>query len=217
MIKALIAFGGKGVREDQIEDALWPEADGDIAHQSFKITLHRLGQLLGYEKAIQLQEGRLTLDPRYCWVDVWAFEQILEQGDVQWKEDRKETAVKLIEKAFEIYRGSFLGREIEQPWATSMNERLRGKFLRSVGKLGIYWQQANQWEKAMDCYHKGLEIDNLAEEFYQGLMTCYHRLGRRSEALSVYNRCKKALSSALGIEPSSKTQAIYRMILSTQQ
>jgi two-component SAPR family response regulator len=150
-------------------------------------------------------------------VDVWAFEQILEQADIQWKVDRKESAVKLMEKSLAIYKGAFLDREIEQLWATSLRERLRGKFLRSVGKLGLSWQQAGQWEKALDCYHKGLEIDNLAEEFYQGLMTCYHRLGRRSEALGVYQRCKRNLSSALGIEPSSKTQAIYRMILSTQQ
>jgi hypothetical protein len=49
VLKALIAFGGKDVREDQIMDALWPEADGDMAHQSFATNLHRLRQLLGYE------------------------------------------------------------------------------------------------------------------------------------------------------------------------
>jgi ATP/maltotriose-dependent transcriptional regulator MalT/DNA-binding SARP family transcriptional activator len=217
MLKALIAFGGKEVREDQIEDALWPEADGDIAYQSFKITLHRLRQLLGYEKAIQRQEGRLTLDPRYCWVDVWAFEQILEEADARSKEGKKEVANGLIEKATEMYRGSFLGREIEQPWATSLRERLREKFLRNVGRLGLYWQQAGQWEKALDGYHKGLEIDNLAEEFYQGLMTCYHHLGRRPEALGVYQRCKRNLSSALGIEPSAKTEAIHHKILSEKR
>jgi two-component SAPR family response regulator len=212
MIKALIAFGGKGVREDQISDALWPEAEGDIAYQSFKITLHRLRQLLGYEKAIQRQEGRLTLDPRYCWVDVWAFEQILEQAEARWKEGKKEVALGLMEKATEMYGGAFLGREIEKPWATSLRERLRGKFLRSVGRSGLYWQQAGRWEKALDCYHKGLEIDPLAEEFYQGLMTCHQHLGQRAEALSVYNRCKRALSQAFGVEPSAKTEAIYRSL-----
>jgi DNA-binding SARP family transcriptional activator len=212
MLRALIAYGGKGVREDQIEDALWPEADGDIAHQSFKITLHRLRQLLGYEKAIQHQEGRLTLDRRYCWVDAWAFEQILEQADARWKEGKKEVALGLMEKAIAMYGGAFLGREIEQPWATSLRERLRGKFLRSVGRSGLYWQQAGRWEKALDCYHKGLEVDNLAEEFYQGLMTCYQHLGQRAEALSVYNRCKRTLAQAFGIEPSAKTGAIYRSL-----
>jgi len=60
-------------------------------------------------------------------------------------------------------------------------------------------------------------VDNLAEEFYQGLMTCYQRLGRRSEALSIYSRCKKVLSTALGVIPSPKTESIHREILSDIQ
>jgi len=185
-----------------------------VAHESFATTLHRLRKLIGLEKAILLREGRLTLDERFCWVDVWAFERLLGQADARWREGLKDKAVQLMEKALEIYRGPFLAREPEPSWATAMSERLRNKFLRTVGKLGQYWQQASQWERALDCYQKGLEVDNLAEEFYQGLLTCYHHLGRRSEALSVYNRCKKALSSALGIEPSAKTESIYRSLRS---
>lgn len=93
-----------------------------------------------------------------------------------------------------------------------MSERLRGKFLRSVGKLGVFWQQSGQWEKALNCYQKGLEVDDLAEEFYQGLMRCYHRLDRQAEAISVYNRCKKILFKTLGIEPSAKTEALHRTL-----
>jgi len=216
MLKALIAFGGKEVREDQLEDALWPEAEGDAAHQSFKTNLHRLRQLLGHEKVIHLQEGRLTLDDRFCWVDVWAFENTLEEADAHWKDERLESAVQLTEKAIQMYKRPFLAREIEQPWTISITERLRSKFLGSVVKLGHYWQQAEQWEKAVECYQKGLEIDDLAEEFYQGLMTCYQQLGRKAEALSIYNRFKKVLSATLGIEPSTKTQAIYQSMITNR-
>jgi DNA-binding SARP family transcriptional activator len=211
MLKALIAFGGKDVREDQIMDALWPEADGDMAHQSFATNLHRLRQLLGYEKAIQRQERRLTLDDRYCWVDVWAFSSILERADAQWKEGRIDDAVSLMEKAIEIYKGPFLAQEIEKAWKISLSELLRSKFLRSIEKLGQYWQEGDQWEKALDCYLKGLEVDDLAEEFYQGLMNCYHRLGRIANARAVYQRYRK-IFSPLGLEPSSKIEAIYQKI-----
>jgi DNA-binding SARP family transcriptional activator len=213
MLKALIAFGGKEVREDQIEDALWPEADGDAAHQSFKTNLHRLRQLLGHEEAIQLKEGRLALDPQYCWADVWAFEDSLGRAEGLWEKGQEESAVKLTEKALMMYKGAFLSGEIEQPWAMSTSERLRGKFLRSVGKLALYWKQSDQWEKTLNCYQKGLEVDDLGEEFYQGLMTCYHHIGQTSEAISVYNRCKRILSATLGIEPSPKTEAIYKSLM----
>jgi DNA-binding SARP family transcriptional activator len=211
MLKTLIAFGGKDVREDQIMDALWPEADGDMAHQSFSTNLHRLRQLLGYEKAIQRQEGRLTLDDRYCWVDAWAFNSTLEQADAQWKKGRIDDAVRLTEKAIEIYKGPFLAQEIEKAWKISLSELLRSKFLRSIDKLGQYWQKADQWEKALDCYLKGLEVDDLAEEFYQCLMNCYHHLGRIADALAVYRRYRKTFST-LGLDPSAKIEAVYQKI-----
>lgn len=217
MLKALIAFGGREVGEGQITDALWPEADGDLAHQSFATNLHRLRQLLAHEKAIQRQENSLTLDDRYCWVDVWAFEHLLERADAEWKAGQMDNAVGLMEKAIAVYKGPFLGEEIEQPWTISMSERLRSMFLRSVRKLALYWQQSGQLEKTLECYQKGLEVDRLAEEFYQGLITCYQQLGRRAEALSVYNRCKKMLSTALGVEPSARTEAIYRSLIANRR
>jgi DNA-binding SARP family transcriptional activator len=76
MLKFLIALGGKDVPEDQVIDTLWPESDGDMAHFSFKTNLHRLRQLVGNENVVRLIEGRLTLDPRYCWVDVDAFQDL---------------------------------------------------------------------------------------------------------------------------------------------
>ena len=46
MLKALIALGGREVRKEQIADALWPDADGDISVRSFDTTLYRLRKML---------------------------------------------------------------------------------------------------------------------------------------------------------------------------
>lgn len=217
MLKALITFGGSEVNENQLIDALWYDADGDVAHKSFATTLHRLRKLIGNDKVIQLQEGRVTLDHRYCWVDVWAFERILGQVDAAWKEviSEKDMAqiIRLSEKAIEMYKGTFLAGETDQPWTISFRERLRSKFLRNVGKVGFYWEHVGDLNKAINCYLKGLEVDDLAEEFYQRLMICYQRLGRRAEALATYNRCRHTLSAVLGVEPSRETEVIYKSLL----
>jgi two-component SAPR family response regulator len=104
-----------------------------------------------------------------------------------------------------------LAQEIEKTWKISLNELLRSKFLRSIEKLGQYWQKVDQWEKALDCYLKGLEVDDLAEEFYQGLMNCYRRLDRIADARGVYQRYRKTFST-LRLEPSAKIEAIYQEI-----
>ena len=69
MLTVIIGHGAKGVAEERICDELWPDAEGDRAHQSFTTTLKRLRQLLGHPEAIALKAGRVTLDPRYCRVD----------------------------------------------------------------------------------------------------------------------------------------------------
>ncbi|MGC9968053.1 MAG: winged helix-turn-helix domain-containing protein, partial [Syntrophobacteraceae bacterium] len=69
LLKALIAFGGRAVKEEQLCDALWPDAEGDLAHLSLETTLHRLRKLIGKDRVIQFKEGKLTLDIQSCWVD----------------------------------------------------------------------------------------------------------------------------------------------------
>ncbi len=221
LLKALITLGGREVSEEHLLDILWYDADGDVAHKSFATTLHRLRKLVRNEKVLKLHEGRLTLDTRYCWVDVWAFERILGQVDVTWREGVEESrmaqAIQLAEKAIEMYKGPFLYGEVDQPWTISYRERLRSKFLRIVRRVGLYWEKVEDFEKAVNCYQKGLEVDDLAEEFYQHLMSCYLSLGRRAEALTVYKRCRNTLSMVLGVEPSPSTEALCKKFLSDKK
>ncbi len=73
--------------------------------------------------------------------------------------------------------------------------------------------QAGQWSKALECYRKGLETDDIQEEFCRGMMACYGQLGQRAEALSVYQHFEKRLAAALGIEPSNKTKALRNTLI----
>jgi DNA-binding SARP family transcriptional activator len=221
MLKALIAFGGRDVPGEQIATALWPDADGDAAYKAFGITLIRLRELLGVKDAVHLSEGNVTLDQRYFWIDTWAFEHMLESSGfgVQSSElnakrqsaigNRKsEMDLSMLEKAIKLYKGPFLGAE-SATWSISLRERLRDKFLRSVETVGLHWEERTEWDKAIGCYKKGLEADDLIEELYRRIIICHQRLGRNAEALSAYNRCKKTLTS-YGIELSSETRALLK-------
>ena len=42
LLKALVALGAEGSSRDAIAAALWPESNGDAAHDAFDVTLHRL-------------------------------------------------------------------------------------------------------------------------------------------------------------------------------
>jgi DNA-binding SARP family transcriptional activator len=216
MLKTLIAFGAREVGEDSLTAVLWPEAEGDAAHVAFDTTLHRLRKLLGSEKALVLTDHRLTLDNRYCWVDVWSLERLLGQCEQQLRgasEGYVEHIAQMSDRIFALYQGQFLGKEPGAAWSISLRERLRSKYLRHVSEVATYWQRVGHMHRAIECYQRGLEVDDLAEEFYRNLMLCYQKLGLRSEALAVYRRCRSTLSIVLGIAPSPATEAAHNALI----
>ena len=218
LLKSLIALGGRDVTEEQFADILWPDADGDLANKSFEMTVQRLRRLINDDKVIQLQDRRLSLNPGLCWLDVWDLEALIDRVDDAWKNggppgDGASEALRRSEKALGLYRGPFLPGDSPHPWALSYRERLRSKILRLTIRVGVHWEQHLHWQKAVEIFQKGLEVDGLAEEFYQHLMVCYQELGQRAEAVSIYNRCRTQLLSSLGIPPSRRTEDLYRSIM----
>jgi two-component SAPR family response regulator len=166
-----------------------------------------LRKLLGKEEALVLKEGRLSLSNYHCWIDVWAVERSLGQAEKARKEGKQSEMICLFEKALSLYRGFFLPSE-ETTWSESPREKLRSKFLQSIATLGHRLEDREQWEEAVSWYRKGLEVDELAEELYRRLMVCHIRQGREAEALYVYKRCRKTLSSVLGVDPSTETRRL---------
>ncbi len=184
LLKALIAFGGSEVPEEKITDLLWPDSEGDAAHSAFSTTLQRLRTLVGSDKALLLQEARLSLDRRFCWVDAWAFEKLLQDVELlrnpefpirsgqasvrNEKQDAKSSNsavpnpenIPQFEKALELYRGSFLPGDTGQPWTAAYRERLRNKFLRLVLNQGVYLEESTQWRKAIETFERGLKRTN---------------------------------------------------------
>ena len=219
LLKAIIALGGKQVREEPVSDLLWPDAEGDAAHSAFTTTLSRLRELLGVEEAIRIHEGRATLDARYCWVDAWAFERLVGEAEDRLTLSRSgRTAgtppdlAGLAGKALALYRGHFLPSDDAHTWTTSYRERLRAKFLRLIGRWGEHLESTGRCRDAVEAYQRGLEVDELAEALYQRLMGCYMQLGLRAEAMVTYHRCRKILTTALGVEPSPKMEALHRAL-----
>lgn len=218
LLKTIISLGGRDISENRIADLLWPEADGDAAHGSLKTTLHRLRKLLGLHDAIESVSGCLSLNHKYCWVDVWAFERILSKADSVWnsaggEKDLKRTA-ELTQKALSLYHGPFLQSEDQ---VFPLCEHLHKRFLAGVKMLGNYLEKQKEWEKAIETYETGIKVDAVAEFCYQRLMICNHQLGRKTEALLTYNKCREALAANHGLRPSSATEAVRKSIFSEKE
>jgi ATP/maltotriose-dependent transcriptional regulator MalT/DNA-binding SARP family transcriptional activator len=212
MLKVLIALGGAERSEGQISDLLWPEVDGDTARNSFKVTLHRLRQLIGHEEAVQVRSGRLAMDKRFFWTDAWAFEQLLNAAQMLGESGAEEEAVRLTEKAQDLFRQHFLEGKGDKPWALSLRARLKNKFVLNTIALGNLYQSRGNREKALVGYLRGLELVPHSEDIYQNLIKFYLANGLRAEAITAYRNCKLALAE-IGIAPSAMTESIYKTAL----
>jgi len=216
LLKVLIANGGRQVGAINIASILWPDKDGDLVQQSFETTLHRLRKYLGDDGFLLLEDGRLTLNSEKVWVDAWEFERHL--GELRrlmampasGESDRFDT---LTSRVLGMYQGHFLSRDDSACWMVSMQERLRSKFIHGLLEFGGYWEARGLMNKAIECYRKGIEVDDLVETFYQRLMYCLMATGREPEAIAAYRQCRHVLSIVLGLQPTAATSQIYQDLL----
>jgi len=220
MLKILIMYGKKGINENEMSDLLWPDAEGDAAHNSFSVTLKRLRELINVKGIILFQDGYLTINTRLCWIDAWEFERIVMKVDEQkkeWGKKRPKEDVNLTERAINIYKGPFHGSDIETMQQTAFTNRLKTLFINCIINLGFYMEQSGNLKKAITLYQKGLETDSTSEKFYQRLIYCYKQLGHKTIAVDYYKQCKKAIAKAYGTDVSDETNDIYMAIFTPQQ
>ena len=201
------------MNKEQVSDALWPDAEGDKAERALITTIHRLRRLLGDDRAVQVQSGKLGLNASCCWVDCWAFERLLSMAEDASKLKDMDAEIRLTEKALAVYNGAFLADDTFESWAVSPRERLRCRFQQAVNRIGSSLASIGQWERAAGYYWRSLEVDDLSEETYQRLMHCLQQLGRKTEVVLVYERCRKTLHAAFGLEPSPETRRIIRSLM----
>ena len=166
LLRALVAYGGRGVPSCRLIDELWPEAEGDAATRSLKTTLHRLRKLLGREDAVQLRDGQISLNPTCVWVDRWAFEQVLEEMETppfRTSIDQPRAVLgRTSQRLLHLYKGRFLEKS-DLPCAAAPREALHRKYLRAVERLAGAFEAGGMEVEARSIYERALDVDPTAK------------------------------------------------------
>jgi DNA-binding SARP family transcriptional activator len=199
LLKVLIALGGTDVKDYLIMDVLWPDDDGDVARDAFRVALHRLRRLLVHPHSILVEDGQVSLNPAVCWVDTLALERALRSDEEP-------------DLALRIYQGDFLPGETSEGWSAPCRERLRRMFLRRVQEIGDHHEHHGRQREAAALYTRALEAAPASEAVAFRLMRCHHALGDTSAALEVYGRLADALHASSGIRPNEATEALRQQI-----
>jgi len=211
LLKALVTLGPREVPDAKLVDALWPDEDGDAGQKALSVTLLRLRRLLGDNDLIHAQGGRMSLNRTRCWVDAWTFEDRLTAMPLG--TGAGATGLPTLRRALSVYGGSFLPDDAELSWTVPVRERLRSKFIHGLATLGTHLEDEASYDEAIAWYLRGLDADSIVEPFYQGLMRCYDKLDRRTEAVAAYRRLRQTLSVTLGLQPAASSERLYQSLL----
>jgi DNA-binding SARP family transcriptional activator len=167
LLKALAAFGGEHVRLESLADALWPRVDGDDAHRSLTITLHRLRGMLGDDAVLIVEDGQLSLDRRLFYVDTWEFDQICAHTTPSSCENA--SAPELLAAARQVlgvYRGPLLANDVDKEWSIAPRVHRRKQFVRVITTIRQALEKAGQNDSSDDLYRQALERDADAEPLF---------------------------------------------------
>lgn len=194
----------------RLVDAIWPDEEGDVGRKALDVCLVRMRKLLGQTEAAVVRDEQVSLNRELCWVDAWAFADMVEM--VESGSDNAKVLARLGNRALELYKGNFLPADEEDRTVIMTRLKLRDLLARLVSTLGQQMEASGNWDQALAFYRRGIDADELAEEFYQGIMRCHAATGRSAEGLAVYRRLRQTLSVVLGLKPSARTEQLAQLL-----
>ncbi len=215
-----LAITRQAHRRDFLVNLLWPESSQSGGRALLRGALHDLRQALDVHFA-EADRETVAINPGFgLWVDVARLNDLLDECRAH-KHDSGIVCTDcggLLAEACELYRGNFLAGfslkdgENFDAWESSQTQYLLSNmdfaYERLIGRLGA----EREWDKAIVCARRWLEMDRTNEAAHRLMMELYARSGQRMAALSHYEHCRIVLEQELGLSPDQVTVRLYDAI-----
>lgn len=200
--------------KDQAIDFLWPEIDpasgSNRLYQVLYTSRQTLNASLGpgtAENTFTFADGILTLDERVR-VDAHEF-----QHRCSVPAPGKQLSVPDLQKALDLYQGSFLPDELYADWTLAPRETLRRLYRNASLALAAHYRDERTYAEAIALLRPLLRFDPADESIHRELMRVHVLAGRRHDALRQYQACVEALEAELDLTPAPETEALYTDII----
>ncbi len=187
---------------ERLAEMFWGDRPERKARRSLATALWHIRRCLPDETLILSDSHTVQFNPQAdLRLDVEVFEGCAIRDDVR-----------SLRSAVEHYRGEFLAGFYDD-WVISERYRLEALFFEALARLMVGHEARGDHQAALAAALRLLRRDPLREDAHRMAMRSYARLGRRSEALEQYERCRDVVLQELGAEPMVETSELYREIL----
>lgn len=201
---------------------LWGESNAAQAKKYFRQTLWHLQSLLSQEPETH-EEPLLLVDGDWVqvntnaslWVDTWllqkAFHTCKDCAGEKLADEQAEWLKDIVTRC----HGELLPNWYYD-WCLLERERYRSMLFVLLDKLVAYCIAHEQWESGIQYGMMLLQMDQSREKGHRHLMQLYYLSGDRTAALRQYHYCQRLLQAEFAVEPTEKTQQLWRFILNDQ-
>jgi DNA-binding SARP family transcriptional activator len=188
----------QGTRE-QVAGALWPDLSSDKAGRNLRTTLNYLHGVLEPSRPrgqapwfVRLDGVELGLDGSLD-VDMWRFNELLDQADTEQRNGHATRALPLLLAAVQLYGGE-LTPDLEYEWLDLERIHLRSRFVRAGCRAAELLVALNRSSEAVDVARRALAADPWHEPSYTVLAAAYDSLGDATSARRVLERSAAQLA-----------------------
>lgn len=192
------------VNEDKLVDLFWAQG-GKSGFHSLHNSVTQLRRRLGKNWLLREFDG-YRLAPE-TWIDTDHFSKSFREGKQAARQGRWEEARLLLGRAEALATGPFLENNPAE-WTEGPRQRLSEELLQTRSLLAEHFSQHGKHTLAVELWKRVLQCDTCCEEAYRGLLVALRALGRRAEAVRVYQRCVDAYAQELDLEPPADLEAL---------
>jgi DNA-binding SARP family transcriptional activator len=206
LVKLLALAPGHRLHRGVVVNALWPDAPPHAAANNLHQILHNIRRMLGLP-SIALTDDVVRLCPAGgLRVDVDLFEQAAASA-------RRSTDITALRQALQLWTGPLLPEDQYAEWATEHRDRLTETHAAVAALLGSKLAEQGEPEAALTVLEPLAAARPLNEGVHRALIGVLAALGRRWEAIVIYERLRDALDDTYAAEPEPQTTALYRQLL----
>ncbi|MET9383880.1 AfsR/SARP family transcriptional regulator [Streptomyces sp. NPDC002928] len=218
VLALLLVYCNQIVPVSELVDELWenrPPSSAKTTLQTYILTLRKLLQ-----RADPAGEHLVTTGPGYMLripeaaFDLHSFDQLAKQGREAISQGDDAEGVALLRRALALYRGQVLADVDTGQLLTAHVTRLEELRLTTLGLCIDAEMRLGRHQELLDELATLAAHHRFHENLHAQYMRALWRSGRRSCALDVYQRLRRALAKELGMEPDWFLQQLQSAILS---
>jgi len=198
----LILHPGVLQSREELAGRFWPDSTAANARSNLRHAIWRLRQAIDPDVTEGAPEAYIIGEGSAVGFNATAAYRL----DVDLLDrDRPEWSLTDLLAAADAYQGELLPGFYE-PWVVLERERLAAVFERRMEQLLNELTLAGRWEDVLTWAEHWIAQGSAPEPAYRALMRAHAARGDAAQVAVTYKRCREALQSELGIEPSPVTQ-----------